>query len=228
MTPAGDGRLLIVTAVAAERAAVLEAISITPAISIIAVGVGPAAAAAGTARELALAEAAGAPYDAVLCAGIAGGYPGVTEIGGLAIASESIAADLGADSPDGFIDLRDLGFGESVAPTDPRLRAALCRALPAAAVGPVLTVSTATGTTLRARTMLARYPTAVAEAMEGHGAALAAAGAGVAFGELRAISNHVGQRDLAGWRIPQALAALSVGIGAAVDGCRALCGKVEG
>jgi futalosine hydrolase len=45
--------------------------------------------------------------------------------------------------------------------------------------------------------------------MEGFGVATAAALAGVPFAELRAISNTVGPRDRAAWRIPQALAALT-------------------
>jgi futalosine hydrolase len=45
--------------------------------------------------------------------------------------------------------------------------------------------------------------------MEGYGVGCAAAGAGVAFAELRTISNPVGPRDRAGWRITEALAALT-------------------
>jgi futalosine hydrolase len=48
----------------------------------------------------------------------------------------------------------------------------------------------------------------VAEAMEGFGVATAAAGAGVPFAELRAISNLVGPRDRAAWRLEDAFAAL--------------------
>jgi futalosine hydrolase len=48
----------------------------------------------------------------------------------------------------------------------------------------------------------------VAEAMEGFGVATATARVGLPFAEIRAISNPVGPRDRAGWRIPEALAAL--------------------
>jgi futalosine hydrolase len=44
--------------------------------------------------------------------------------------------------------------------------------------------------------------------MEGYGVACAAAGAGVPFAELRAVSNPVGPRDRASWRIGAALEAL--------------------
>jgi futalosine hydrolase len=49
----------------------------------------------------------------------------------------------------------------------------------------------------------------VAEAMEGHGVATAAAQAGIPFAELRTISNPVGPRDRESWRFGEALAALT-------------------
>jgi futalosine hydrolase len=85
-----------------------------------------------------------------------------------------------------------------------RLRAQL----PEAVVGDVLTVSTVTGTRERATELVKRHPDAVAEAMEGFGIALAARQAKAAFAELRTISNPVGPRDRAAWRLPEALAAL--------------------
>ena len=93
--------------------------------------------------------------------------------------------------------------------TDPALRDALGGALRTAVAGPILTVHTVTGTATGTSTISRRHPDAVAEGMEGFGVATAAAGAGVAFGEVRTISNLVGPRDRAGWRIPDALAALT-------------------
>lgn len=168
------------------------------------IGVGPALAAATTARLRADAEHAGRPYDAVICAGIAGGFAGRVEVGGLAIATESIAADLGADSPDGFIGLDELGFGSARRPTG--LGELLHKALPEAAAGPILSVSTVTGTAAGAKLLTGRHPDAVAEGMEGFGVACAAGE--LPFGEIRAISNVVGPRDRAAWRIAPALGAL--------------------
>lgn len=204
--------LLVVTAVAAERDAVragLEEAGRDGAVEVAAVGVGPAAAAAGTARLLALAEAGGTPYRAVVCAGIGGGFAGRVPVGGLVLATRCVAADLGADSPDGFLGLDALGFGTASLACDPALVAALGTALPDAVAGEVLTVSTVTGTAEGTARIAARHPDAVAEAMEGYGAACAAAGAGVPFAELRAISNVVGPRDRAAWRIGAALEALA-------------------
>jgi futalosine hydrolase len=195
-------RLLVVTAVPPERDAVLA--RLVGDVDVFAVGVGSAAAAAGTARLLALGD-----YHAVIAAGIAGVFGARVPIGGLVLGTESVAADLGADSPDGFVALSDLGFGPTRLPSDDGLLRRLGSALPAAVAGPVLTVSTVTGTAAGTAELVRRHPDAVAEAMEGFGVATAAAGAGRPFVELRAISNLVGPRDRESWRIPAALAALT-------------------
>lgn len=201
----GYPRMLVVTAVEAERGAVLSGLALAPDDpTVIAVGVGPAAAAAGTARALATA-----PYDAVVCAGIAGGFAGRTTIGGVAVATACVAADLGAESPDGFLDLDELGFGTARCPVNATLVDRLRTALPDAVAGEIVTVSTVTGTAASTEALLARHPYAVAEAMEGFGAGTAVAlWPGIAFGEVRTISNLVGPRDRASWRIPAALTSL--------------------
>jgi futalosine hydrolase len=173
-----------------------------------AVGVGPAAAAAGTARLLTLAEAAGAPYRGVLSVGIAGGFDGVP-VGATVLATRSIAADLGAESPTGFLTIDELGFGSNTHTADADLLAFLRAALPNAVLGDILTVTTVTGSAASAAGLIARWPTAKAETMEGYGAACAAAGATVPFAELRTVSNPVGPRDRNAWRIGEALQALT-------------------
>lgn len=200
--------LLIVTAVEVEAEAVRAGL---PAgrTQVAAVGVGAAAAAAGTARLLALAEAAGRRHRAVILAGIAGGFAHRAPLGATVLATRCIAADLGADSPDGFIPLDELGFGTTVAEADPALLARLRESLPYAITGDVLTLNTVTGTAEAAEALRHRFPAAVAEAMEGYGAARAAIDAGLPFAELRTISNAIGPRDRAAWRIPDALAALT-------------------
>lgn len=197
-------RVLIVTAVAAEREAVLRGLRGSARFEVIAAGAGPAAAAAGTAAALAAGS-----YGCVISAGIGGGFPGRAPVGSLAVASEMIAADLGAETPEGFRSAAELGFGSVSVPADGGTALALAAALAAAGLavstGPVLTVATATGTAGTAAALAARHPGAVAEAMEGHGVAVAAQRFGLAALELRAISNPVGPRDRAAWRIPEAL-----------------------
>jgi futalosine hydrolase len=203
----GFSRVLVVTAVDAERDRVLAGLCLPPGDpSIVSVGVGPAAAAATTARLLATASTS---FDAVLCAGIAGGIAGRTAIGGVAVATACVAADLGAESPDGFLGLDELGFGTARCPVDETLVDRLRTALPDAVAGEIVSVSTVTGTAASTDALLQRHPDAVAEAMEGFGVGTAVAlWPGVAFGELRTVSNLVGPRDRGSWRIPAALDAL--------------------
>ncbi|QHT64194.1 futalosine hydrolase [Paenibacillus lycopersici] len=266
------GRVLIVTAVEAERDAVLRGLGGDGRFHAVAAGAGPAAAAAGTALALAAGgraagigieagadatiaagtavaagtaedaggrpaeegplgsaefsglEAAGlassavpdagsdAGYALVISAGIAGGFPGRAAVGSLVVAGEIIAADLGAESQDGFLSVDELGFGSSRIGVDARLAGALAAGIAAAGLpvstGPVLTVTTATGTAATAAEHERRVPGAAAEAMEGFGVATAAKQFGLPALELRAISNAVGPRDRAAWRIGEALQAL--------------------
>jgi futalosine hydrolase len=196
-------RLLVVTAVAAEADAVRAGAD--PGDVVVDVGgVGPAAAAAGTARLL-----AATPYRAVVSAGIGGGFAGRAAVGVTVLGARSIAADLGAETPGGFLPVERLGFGTSVLEADAELIKALAAAHPEAVVGDILTLSTVTGTAATAARLAERHPVAVAEAMEGYGVATAAAAAGVPFAELRTISNPVGPRDRAAWRLGDALAALT-------------------
>jgi futalosine hydrolase len=156
----------------------------------------------------------------VLSAGIGGGYPAVVALGGTVLGTTCTAADLGADSPDGFLTLDELGFGSASTPVDEQLLHALALAIPDAYAGPVLTVNTVTGTADGAAALLARYPDAVAEAMEGYGVGVAAAQFGLPFAELRTISNPVGPRDRGSWRLDLAFGALAEA-GAALAGALA-------
>ncbi|MFF5172835.1 futalosine hydrolase [Micromonospora sp. NPDC000089] len=206
--------LLVLTAVPAEAEAVRAGLT-DPTVTVRPIGVGPAVAAAATARLLALAEAAGRPYRAVVSAGVAGGFTGRVAVGDTVLGTLSVAADLGAESPTGFLPIDQLGMspellggGPSIG-ADPQLLATLSAALPEATLGAVLTVSTVTGTAASTATLADRHPDAVAEGMEGYGVAVAAAQAGVAFAELRTVSNPIGPRDRDAWRMPEALAALT-------------------
>lgn len=105
MTP----RLLVVTAVPAERDAVVRGLGGTAAeapvpggrvllrtalADVLAAGVGPAAAAAGTEAALTAAE-----YRLVVSAGIAGGFQPGAPVGSVVVADVVVAADLGAEGP---------------------------------------------------------------------------------------------------------------------------------
>ncbi len=222
--------VLVICAVAAERYAVVRNLgSATPievaGLSGVAVdtaagsvqvfdgGPGPVAAALSTAALLAV----GGEYDLVVSAGIAGGFRGRAEIGDIVLADQVIAADQGVLTDEGFSTLRDLGLpgegGYAVGNLEHRARLASgpYRLL----AGDILTLSCMTGTDARAAELAARYPRAVAEAMEGYGVIEATrrsferTGRDIPFTEIRAISNIIGRRDRSTWNIPLAFGALA-------------------
>ncbi|MFG1605491.1 futalosine hydrolase [Actinoplanes sp. NPDC049265] len=193
---------LIITAVEPEAAAIRQAAP--PGVDVVAVGAGPAAAAAGTARLLTTKH-----YEAVISAGIAGAFPHRAAIADTVLATRSIAADLGAESSEGFLPIDTLGFGTNTLSADPTLLKTLRAALPQAITGDILTLATVTGTAATAERLATAHPEAIAEAMEGHGVATAAAAAGIPFAELRTVSNFIGPRDRKAWRLEEALEALS-------------------
>lgn len=199
--------ILVMTAVEAEAAAIRRGISDNSRITVQIAGVGPSEAAARSAFALSNGQ-----YDLVISAGIGGGFVGQAEIGAIAIASEIIAADLGAESADGFISVDQLGFGSARIPVHAEFADRAALRMRAAGltvtVGPILTVSTVTGTEQTAAALAERIPKAAAEAMEGFGVATAAMLRGIPVLEFRAISNLVGPRDREAWRIKEALEAL--------------------
>jgi futalosine hydrolase len=216
--------LLVVTAVAAERDAILAGLGAPgvdardvaatddPTVAgahVLTVGVGIASAAARTARWLTERHVHGHAYDAVISAGIGGVYAGRGALGDVVVGRRTIAADLGAESPDGYLTLSDLGFGREAMDANPDLFDRVASVLPAAVKGSVLSVHTVTGTAVRAAQLAERHPDAVAEAMEGWGVATAAEDHGVPFVEIRAVSNLVGPRDRSAWRIDLAMGSLT-------------------
>ncbi|MFF4537629.1 futalosine hydrolase [Streptomyces aureus] len=184
----------------------------TGGLDLLAAGVGPALAAASVSAALTAAALDGAPYRLVVCAGIAGGFLPGAPVGSLVVADDIVAADLGAEAPEGFLPVTELGFG-TVSHRPPESLVREVAAATGGSVGTVLTVSTVTGSTARADELRARHPRALAEAMEGFGVAEAAGAHGVPVLEIRAVSNPVGPRDRAAWRIGDALTALTGAFG---------------
>ncbi len=205
-------QILVVTAVVVERDAVVAALPRGCTVRVVVGGVGPAAAAATTAACL-------TGVDLVLCAGVAGGFAPL-RVADVAVASSIVFADLGAETAEGFVAASALGFGTDRYDVAPRLAVELADRT-GGHLGAVLTVATVTGSAARADALRTRFPDAVAEAMEGAGVAAAAQAAAVPFAEIRAISNLVGPRERATWRVDQALHALGNAVAAATtDGPR--------
>ena len=130
----------------------------------------------------------------MLCAGIGGGFAPLP-VGAIAVASEIVFADLGAQTPDGFASASALGFGADRYAVAPRLAVELADCT-GGHLGTVLTVATVTGTA--ARRGRARRPVP-RRGGRGHGGRRAwprpRRSYGVPVAEVRAISNAVGPRD---------------------------------
>jgi futalosine hydrolase len=205
-------RILIVTAVEAEAAALRRGLPADTAhgVTVLVGGVGAARAGAAASRALALDPG----YGAVISAGVGGAFAGRAEPGGLLLARRVVAADLGADSPDGYLSVDELGFGTAT------LEAGRVPGLDAV-VGSILTVTTATGTDERAAELIRRHPDAVGEAMEGFGVAAAAELADLPFAEVRAVSNLIGRRERDAWRLDLAFAALTAAARPIAEGLHA-------
>ena len=152
--------------------------------------------------------------------GIGGAYPASgAEVGEVALATEAVYGDEGAETPGGWIDTEAIGIpllaraGRTCFNRFPldaarvsAARAALRAAGIRAHVGPFVTVSRCSGTDELGREMAARWD-AVCEGMEGAALAHVAALYDVPFLEIRGISNHVEDRVPARWRIAEAAAA---------------------
>ncbi len=227
-----DGRTLIVCAVQAEAGAVARGlgfgrdlpdklwspIPVRDGFDVLISGVGKANGAGATAHAL-----AGTRFARVLCAGVAGALPGSgLGIGDTVIGAASVFADEGVETPDGFLSIGEVGFpvtdgidpsiarGEAIDATARLSKPFVSRAT---ARGIIATVSVGSGTDGCAAD-IARRTGAVCEAMEGAAAALVCARLGVAFVEIRAISNTTGNRESQKWDLPRALDALDELFGA--------------
>jgi futalosine hydrolase len=198
-------KMLVVTSVAAEKNAFQQGFGNLPNVDIEITGVGPFSATLGTTKLLVENK-----YDFVLCIGIAGGFQQHAPIGTVVLSDRVIAADLGAQSAEGYLSLEDLQLGSSQFVTTSQyadqFTTCLQRELSNTVKGTILTLSTVTGTKKTMEDLTIRYPDAVAEAMEGFGVASAAHSFDVPFLEIRAISNHIGPRDKSKWNLQEAFA----------------------
>ena len=182
-------------------------------------GVGPVNAAYALTRFLTAND-----VGAVIVCGVGGAYPGSRlETGAVVCAESETYGDLGADAPEGFLDMQSLGFPviDGEVPLYNQLPLDL---FPVTRRAPFVTCATCTGTDAMAAALVARTGGAV-ESMEGAAIVHVARMMGVKVGEVRGISNAVGNRDLTQWRLREAAAAARAAViawieeGGAVPAC---------
>jgi len=168
-------------------------------------GLGKSAAAAAVA-----ALARGWGVGAVVQVGVGGAYPGAgIQVGSVAFAATETDLDLGVGRHPDWRDLEALAVPGVASGNVIDLRGAALAAATTAADLPALPFGTSDSVTAdpqHARYLRDRFGVAV-ESMEGAGAARAAAALGVAFVEVRGVSNVVGDRDRSLWRLEEAIAA---------------------
>ncbi len=143
----------------------------------------------------------------ILNVGLAGLLPGAdAQLGDLVLATRSVPADEGIETPAGFRTFSEMGFalldGIDEVPITPDWRARLCGLVDHE--GPIATVSTCAGTDARAASVRERTG-AICEACEGAAAGLVAHRLGLPFAELRVLSNTTGDREHQRWDARRAL-----------------------
>lgn len=191
-------RVLVCTATPLESEWLRAQATSLPDLDCIVTGVGPVNAAHAVTQALLTRRP-----DAVIVCGIAGAYPSSgLEVGEVVCASSECYGDLGAQSPDGFLDMEALGFPVIAGPPAYFNRLPL-QVFPVERCVPHITVSTCTGTEADARALEARTGGAV-ENMEGAAVAHVGLLHGVPVGQVRGISNLVTTRNPRAWRIHEA------------------------
>ena len=148
----------------------------------------------------------------VLNCGIGGAYrDSGLEVGAAVWAASECYGDLGAATADGgFLDMRSLGFPVIAGPEPVYNELRLAVVGPGKPV-PFVTVNTCTGSEAAAL-LLAKRTGGCVESMEGAAIAHVARLYGIRSGEVRGISNPVGNRDRAVWRVREAAEAAQLAL----------------
>ncbi|MBS0192052.1 MAG: futalosine hydrolase [Phycisphaerales bacterium] len=217
-----SARYLLVVAAEIEARAVLaglgvhardpvrpwEKIRVTDKFDLVLSGVGKANGAGACAAALADSRC-GAVVNLGICGGLPSPQP--SAIGDAIFALHSQFADEGIERSSAWLPISQAGFPAGIqgdlVPADEELASLLVPRTDRAGI--IATVSSCSGTDLRAREILRRLgPDGLAEAMEGAAVGLAAARLGARFAEVRVVSNTTGERERQVWDIPKALARL--------------------
>jgi futalosine hydrolase len=161
-------------------------------VHVVAVGVGPVEAAHGTARALAARR-----YQAVINAGIAGGFRDRCTVGDVVVVTREEYAELGLEDGAAFPLPEGASLVRMVEAHGSLLQPFLDGLIPVI-VGRGVTSATVTSTNARATLLAQRYRADV-ESMEGFAVLRAAEQVGVPAIEIRGVSNLVGDRAAGEW-----------------------------
>lgn len=170
-------------------------------------GVGMVATAYSLTRELAKNQ-----YDLVLQAGVGGAFNRHIEFGEVVLVAKERYADLGAEDKEAYIDIFDMGLvnGNETPFTDTWLQmpaSQWIQRFPYRQVSGV-TVNTVSGSE-RTITRIADAYKPDVESMEGAAMHYVCLLEGVAFVQLRAISNYIEPRDKSKWQMGKAIKSLN-------------------
>jgi len=208
-SPAGSD-ILICVATALEGQDIPREIA-GQTVAVVETGVGPVNAAFALTQALARIRPR-----VVISLGVGGAYPGSgLAPGDVACASSETYGDLGAESPDGFLDMQTLGF-PVIAGDVPIFNRLPVDVQPLARAVPFVTCTTCTGTDDTAARIATRTGGAV-ESMEGAAIVHVARLARVAVAEIRGISNIAARRDRSRWKLREAIAAARTATMAAIE-----------
>ncbi len=167
-------------------------------IALVRTGVGPV----NAAHAVTLFLAHERPSAIVAC-GVGGAYPNSgLQVLDVVCAQTECYGDLGATSPSGFLDMQALGF-PVVDVEVPLYNTLPMQVFPVSRRAAFVTMSSCTGTDAAACDTETRTRGAV-ETMEGAAIAHVAHLHTVPAGEVRGISNMVGNRDISAWRLADA------------------------
>lgn len=198
--------VLICAATSFEASHLRTQLGDRPDVRVIETGVGPV----NAAYALTMAITQTRPEMIVSC-GVGGAYPSSgLNIGDVVCAAEEIYGDLGAQSASGFLDMRAMGFPVVQGPV-PLFNELPLQVFPLSRRARFVTVSTVTGTDATARELESRLHGDV-ENMEGAAIVHVATLHEIPVGEVRGISNMVGNRDRQSWRLQDAAQAAQASV----------------
>jgi len=147
-------------------------------------------------------------YDLVLQVGVGGSFDTDIELGSLVFVTSEQYGDLGAEDHDEYLDIFDLGLlDKNIAPySDAKLLTPMLSIHEKIGLPQVsgLTVNTVSGNSQTIKRRTEKY-NATIESMEGAAFHYVCLQEGIAFAQVRAISNYVMPRDKSQWKMKEAI-----------------------